>query len=164
MPRESEHERIKLGTPVDPYDEGTSTAPTEGDKVTFLKSSRRTPEDNGSRTVSIASVVAASLAFVLLVFMLAAVGLSGLTSQEADSPLLPAKLADRYATYVLIHRTQGSPSKAQIQNRLEALKHLEDVGFMSDAKREWIEIRVLTCADDANPVCVFASKRVRSLK
>jgi len=85
-------------------------------------------------------------------------------SQEDDSPLIPAKLADRDAIYILSHGSQDLLSKAQIQNRLGALKHLEDVGFMSDAKREWIEIRVLTCADDANPVCVFASKRVRSLK
>ena len=135
----------------------------EGDKVTFHKSSRRTPEDNGSRTVSIASVIAAN--GVRLIGLYARRRRTERTYEPGRRlALLPAKLADRYASYIGDHSTPGLPTKAQMQNRLEALKHLEDVGFMSDAKREWIEIRVLTCADDANPVCVFASKRVRSLK
>jgi hypothetical protein len=163
MSREPEHDSIKLGTPVGAH-EAELGANRAGDEVSFRKSSQRPTGSKENQTVSIASIVAATAAFILLLFLLSTIGVGGFMGQEDDHPLNPSQLADQYATYLNNPNPPGMPSKAQIQNRLEALKHLEDVGFTSDAKREWIEIHVLTCADDGNPVCRFASKRVRSLR
>jgi hypothetical protein len=163
MSLESQHEKIQLGTPVGPYDSESAPPATPGDEVTFRGRYLPPASDKRAPTVSKASVVAASLAFVMLVFILSAIGLDGLGGKD-DTPLHPAELAESYASYVARENMAGLPDKIQVQSRLEGLKYLEDCGFVSEAKHGWIEVRLLTCADDSNPVCRFASNRVRSLK
>ncbi len=165
---------FQLGTP----DEPAPGAPAaDGGQVSFGAPEPRKQPKLAAECTSPAAIVAGIMALAVLIFLLWSIGINGLFSTIGgdSSPLVPIQLSRDYECY--FWKPQGrndkcpdpvslpltALSKATIGARLEALKHLEDCGFTADARSEWLKLRLLTCTDDQNPVCVFASNRLRSL-
>lgn len=164
MPSNSQSGDVHLGRLASKTGNPPQAQTKPGDQVVF----GRTPSPQRSQPVASASaMIATGIAFPVLIFLLyATISASGSSSHLA--PLMPEILKQKYSAFVedpnhKERRKMMWPSYASVLSRLESLKHLEDTGFSSDARREWIELHLLTCIDTSNPVCEFASNRLRHL-